>query len=74
MKNDTLVGGMVTCFELNRCEVLEARMRSDVVVAPTPAFDQDGWVTRVMVLLLSSVRGCQSTLLPGSHHHVLVNG
>jgi hypothetical protein len=28
------------------------------------------WVTQVMVMLLSSVRGCQCTLLPGFHHHI----
>ena len=35
------VGGMVTRLELDRGEILEARMRTDLVVVAVPGFDHD---------------------------------
>ena len=41
MENGSLVNGIVARFEFDRCQVLEARMRPDLVVVPAPDFDHD---------------------------------
>jgi hypothetical protein len=41
LESGSLVDGIVTRFELDRCQILEALMRPDMVVVPTPGFDYD---------------------------------
>ena len=41
MENGTRVGGIVACFEFEQGKVVEARMRTNVVVMTTPGFDHD---------------------------------
>ena len=41
LENGSLVNGIVSRLELDRCQVLEALMRPDVVVMPAPDFDHD---------------------------------